>query len=82
MRTNNFKYVFATISAAAIFSVSLNLSAESVDNYPRKPMNYIIPFSAGGESDLTARFQQASFEKVAGVPAIIQYMAGAGGAAA
>lgn len=82
MRTNNFKYVFATISAAAIFSVSLNSSAESVENYPSKPMNYIIPFSAGGESDLAARFQQASFEKVAGVPAIIQYMAGAGGAAA
>lgn len=50
--------------------------------FPNKPITYIIPFAAGGESDISARFQQSVFKQVAGVDVVIQYMAGAGGAQA
>lgn len=50
--------------------------------HPEKTINYIIPFSPGGESDVTARFQEAFFKKYAnGQTVAIQYKAGAGGAA-
>ncbi|AEF55716.1 tripartite tricarboxylate transporter substrate binding protein [Marinomonas posidonica] len=57
-------------------------SAVANSDYPNKPINYIIPFNAGGESDLSARFQQSVFEKYAGEKTVIQYMPGAGGAVA
>lgn len=57
-------------------------SAFASDSFPSKPINYIIPFNAGGESDISARFQQSVWEKYAGSQVVIQYMAGAGGAQA
>ncbi|WP_188861397.1 tripartite tricarboxylate transporter substrate binding protein [Marinobacterium nitratireducens] len=82
MFSNNLKKVIASIAATAALTVTPFTNSASADDYPSKPVNYIIPFNAGGESDLSARFQQASFEKIAGVPTVIQYMAGAGGAVA
>lgn len=48
--------------------------------YPERPINYIICFNPGGESDLTARLQQPLLEKVLGVSVIISYKIGGGGA--
>lgn len=64
---------------AASLAFTGNAAAQS---YPSKSINYILPFNAGGESDISARFQQMLFKKVAGVEVVIQYMAGAGGAQA
>ncbi len=50
--------------------------------YPTKPITYIIPYNPGGESDVTARFQEAYFGDVAGQDVVIQYKPGAGGATA
>ncbi|WP_159588009.1 tripartite tricarboxylate transporter substrate binding protein [Chelativorans xinjiangense] len=50
--------------------------------YPDKPVNYIIPFNPGGESDISARLQAPFFKKITGQDLIIQYQAGAGGAQA
>lgn len=58
------------------------LAAQSVEDFPTKPMTYIIPFNAGGESDISARFQQSEWENVTGQQVVIQYQPGAGGAQA
>jgi tripartite-type tricarboxylate transporter receptor subunit TctC len=50
--------------------------------FPDHSMNYILPFNAGGESDISARFQQSVWKQIAGVDVVIQYMPGAGGAQA
>ena len=63
-------------------ATTLALGNASAAGYPEKSIDYIIPFNAGGESDISARFQQSVFKNVAGVEVVIQYMAGAGGAQA
>jgi len=68
----------AITAAAGLASASAALA----QGYPNKSINYIIPFNAGGESDISARFQQSVFKQIAGVEVVIQYMAGAGGAQA
>lgn len=50
--------------------------------YPDGPVTYIIPFNAGGESDITARYQQSPFREITGQDMIVQYLPGAGGAQA
>jgi tripartite-type tricarboxylate transporter receptor subunit TctC len=50
------------------------------EEYPKNPINYMNPFNPGGEVDISARAMQPYLEKDLGVPFVIQYMPGAGGA--
>lgn len=72
----------ALTSILAGFLLVTPLAAQSVEDFPTKPMTYIIPFNAGGESDISARFQQSEWENVTGQQVVIQYQPGAGGAQA
>ena len=72
--------IYYAIFAAA--AVALTAPAVNAQAYPDKPVNYIIPFNPGGESDVSARLQQPFFTKITGQDLIIQYQAGAGGAQA
>ncbi|WP_146588849.1 Bug family tripartite tricarboxylate transporter substrate binding protein [Puniceibacterium confluentis] len=74
------KTTLATIFAGLLAATPL--AAQSAADFPTQPMTYIIPFNAGGESDISARFQQAEWESVTGQQVVIQYQAGAGGAQA
>lgn len=65
----------ACIAAAMLFGLTGPVSA-----YPDKPIEYIVPFSPGGESDITARLQQPFFKEKFGVDLNISYMPGRGGA--
>jgi tripartite-type tricarboxylate transporter receptor subunit TctC len=51
-------------------------------DFPKGPVTYIIPFNPGGQSDVEARMQQPYLEKILGVPIVVTYMPGAGGALA
>jgi tripartite-type tricarboxylate transporter receptor subunit TctC len=51
-------------------------------DFPKGPITYIIPFNPGGQSDVEARMQQPYLEKMLGVPIVVNYMPGAGGALA
>ena len=53
-----------------------------VADYPERPVKYIIPFGAGGESGTTARLQQPIFKKLTGQDLVIKYRPGGGGALA
>lgn len=67
----------ARIALAAVLSAAVaGASAE----YPEKPVNYIIPFGPGGESDITARHQQPFFKQLFGQDMVISYKPGGGGA--
>jgi tripartite-type tricarboxylate transporter receptor subunit TctC len=70
--------IFVSLALAAIAGTSLQVHAA----YPEKPVRYIIPFAAGGESDIGARFQQPVFRKLFGQELIVESKPGAGGALA
>jgi tripartite-type tricarboxylate transporter receptor subunit TctC len=64
--------------AAAIFSP---FSAGAwAQNFPKGPVNFMNPFNPGGEVDVEARAMQPYLEKDLGVPFVINYFPGAGGA--
>jgi tripartite-type tricarboxylate transporter receptor subunit TctC len=66
--------------ALGLFSI-LTLPAGAQD-FPKGPIAYIIPFNPGGQSDVEARMQQPHLEKILGVPIVVNYVPGAGGALA
>lgn len=53
---------------------------EAAANYPDRPIDYVIAFDAGGESDITARLQQAALQEELGVDVSITNKPGGGGA--
>lgn len=65
-----------------LFVVSLAWvgSASAADKFPSKRITYKICFNPGGESDITARFQEAALKKALGVDVAITYQIGGGGA--
>jgi tripartite-type tricarboxylate transporter receptor subunit TctC len=63
----------------AVFFVFLAGNASAQD-FPKGPLNYMNPFNPGGEVDIAARAMQPSLEKNLGVPIVINYLPGAGGA--
>ncbi len=66
------------MATAATFGMATTAQAE----FPEKPVHYIIPFGPGGESDITARFQEPYFKKKFGQNLVIEYKPGGGGAVA
>ena len=65
----------AAITMAAILPMSSVFA-----DFPEKPINYVIPFGPGGESDITARHQQFFFKDKFGQNLVISYKPGGGGA--
>ncbi|MDX1606878.1 MAG: tripartite tricarboxylate transporter substrate binding protein [Candidatus Competibacterales bacterium] len=68
---------FGKILLGAALSATL---ASAQAEFPEKPVNYIIPFGPGGESDISARMQQPFFQELTGQDLVIQYKPGGGGA--
>ncbi len=63
--------------AVAVLALICSFAAHAV--YPDKPVQYIIPFPAGGESDIAARLQQQVFKAKFNQEMIVVNRAGAGG---
>ena len=63
-----------TVLAFAVAS-SLSVRADITG-----PVNYIIPFGPGGESDISARLQQPFFKEKFGQDLVVSYQPGGGGA--
>lgn len=83
MNTPKLRQLLSLAAIGTTMAAGLLLAVPAqAQSYPSKAINYILPFNAGGESDISARYQQSVFKKVAGVETVIQYMAGAGGAQA
>ena len=65
----------AAVAIAMASSASVATAAELSG-----PVSYIIPFGPGGESDISARFQQPFFKEKFGQDMVISYQPGGGGA--
>lgn len=73
-----FLIVTVVIVLAACSSQASNDGGNASD-YPSKPITYMIPFDAGGQSDLEARRQQPYLKEELGQPINITYKPGGGG---
>jgi tripartite-type tricarboxylate transporter receptor subunit TctC len=67
--------------AAACALVAL-ATAASAQDYPKRPITMIVPFAAGGTSDVIARTVAEQMAVALGQPVVIENVAGAGGSTA
>jgi tripartite-type tricarboxylate transporter receptor subunit TctC len=65
----------------ALAALSLATTAHAQD-YPKRPISMIVPFAAGGTSDVIARVVAEEMSKSLGQPIVIENVAGAGGSTA
>jgi tripartite-type tricarboxylate transporter receptor subunit TctC len=68
------------IALAAVASVAFFMGAASAaENYPSKPGRLILPFGAGGSTDIVGRIFAQKFSEAWGQTLVIDNRAGAGG---
>jgi tripartite-type tricarboxylate transporter receptor subunit TctC len=67
------------ISAAAIAMLLAVTGAAQAQNYPTKPLTMIIPFAAGGPTDVLGRVLAQRMGEVLGQQVIVENVGGAGG---
>lgn len=68
--------VIAVGAIASIFAAA----AAHAEDYPTRPITFVVPFVVGGNSDFAARGLQPAFEKALGQSVIILNKGGAAGA--
>ncbi len=66
---------------AALASAALVLSSAAIaqDKFPSRPVTLIVPFAAGGSTDIVARLVAAKMSEGLGQQVIVENRAGAGG---
>jgi len=70
---------YGSVRRSAIALVALAWAVTAGAAYPDKTVQYIIPFTAGGESDIAARLQQQVFKAKFNLEMIVVNRPGAGG---
>ena len=62
--------------AAAAFVAT---GAQAADNYPTRPIQLIVPFAAGGPTDIVGRIMGAKMSEIMGQTFVVENRSGAGG---
>src|SRR5262245_15870919 len=64
---------------AATFAALAGVGSAAAEDYPTKPITFVVPFAAGGPLDSLARAIAEPMSADLGQPIIIENVAGAGG---
>ena len=66
--------------AAAVAATALAVTAvQAADNFPSRPMQMIVPFAAGGPTDIVGRIMGAKMGEILGQQIVVENKNGAGG---
>src|SRR5262245_63478590 len=64
------------IAAAPLLAIQISTQAQ---DWPTRPVTMVVPFAAGGPTDLIGRMMRARMGEVLGAQIVIENMGGAGG---
>ncbi|MGG5808287.1 Bug family tripartite tricarboxylate transporter substrate binding protein [Falsiroseomonas sp. CW058] len=67
------------IAAACLLATLAVLPAAAQDAFPNRPVRFVVPFAAGGPSDIVARIMAPRMAATLGQPVVVENRAGAGG---
>jgi tripartite-type tricarboxylate transporter receptor subunit TctC len=70
------------VQCAAAFAATAAAAAALAQTYPTKPIRVIIPFVAGGSSDIVGRALASKFQEMLGQAGVVENRPGANGAIA
>ena len=66
-------------ASAASSIIAFAPAAQAQTAFPNKPIRLIVPFAAGGTTDILGRVAAAELSKAFGIQAIVENRSGAGG---
>src|SRR5271154_4188731 len=67
------------LATAIVILALASAGVQAADNYPSRPVQMIIPFSAGGPTDIVGRIMGAKMGELLGQQFIVENKVGAGG---
>ena len=69
----------AALAAAFLVSIASFSSGASAQSWPQKQVTVVVPFSAGGTTDMFGRILANALQAKFGQPVVVENRAGAGG---
>ncbi|MBV6304770.1 tripartite tricarboxylate transporter substrate binding protein [Candidimonas humi] len=69
----------SSLLSAAALGLACSLPAHAATAYPDKPIHLIVPFAAGGSTDILARMAGQAISTSLGQPVVVENRAGASG---
>ena len=76
--SNSQRFTFSATLAMSLVSAT-TLSAHAQNSFPSKPVRLVVPFTAGGGTDIMARMLGMKMSDTWGQPIVIENRTGAGG---
>lgn len=71
-----------TLIVGALLALTATGPVLAQNDWPQRPIKFIVPAAAGGTNDVLGRYIQEPLQKILGQPVVMEYKAGAGGAIA
>jgi len=72
--------LLSSLLSTSLLGLLVPAAAHAADEWPNKPIRFVVPFSAGGANDLLARAAAEGVAKALGVQVIVDNKPGAGAA--
>src|SRR5213595_2808802 len=63
----------------SLLLAAAGVSAQAQDRYPTRPITIVVPFAAGGPTDILARLIAATIGPLLGQQVVVEDVTGAGG---
>ena len=67
------------LTAAVALAILAGTAGAAAQSYPSRPITMIVPFAAGGVTDIVARIVSERMKTSLGQPVVVENVSGAGG---